>query len=161
MEINTYHFVTGDNILTALSVAKDCDIITLGQSVITVNADSSNPPHLYYTLTNTKNKTQPDYSVMSNSNSIISLDTIESQIQSNTTSHKEVKDMQKVMYNNYRFAMTGKVWGIVKEFYPELLPKLVTRGNVYARMSPEQKQQLIQELQALGYSVGELFFYDF
>lgn len=126
--------------------------------MITVNADACNPPRLYYTLTNTKNKTQQDYSIMSNSNSIISLDTIESQIQSITTTNKEVKSIQKaqVLYNNYRFAMTGKVWGIVKEYYPELMPKLVTRGSVFARMAPEQKQQLVQELQTLGYSVGEL-----
>lgn len=47
--------VTGDNILTAVSVAKECGIITPGQSVITVNVDSNPTPQIYYTLTNTKN----------------------------------------------------------------------------------------------------------
>ncbi|XP_044260225.1 polyamine-transporting ATPase 13A3-like isoform X2 [Tribolium madens] len=146
--------VTGDNILTALSVAKDCDIVTQGQSVITVNSDNSTPPQLYYTLTNTKNKTSNEISVLSNSASIVSLDTIESQIQSITT-NTTVKKLEKPhLFNNYRFAMTGKVWGVVKEFYPELLPRLVTRGTVFARMSPEQKQQLVQELQNLGYCVA-------
>ncbi|EFA04812.1 polyamine-transporting ATPase 13A3 isoform X2 [Tribolium castaneum] len=146
--------VTGDNILTALSVAKDCDIVTQGQSVITVNSDNSTPPQLYYTLTNTKNKTSNEISVLSNSASVVSLDTIESQIQSITT-NSTVKKMEKPhLFNNYRFAMTGKVWGVVKEFYPELLPRLVTRGTVFARMSPEQKQQLVQELQNLGYCVA-------
>ncbi|XP_063927285.1 polyamine-transporting ATPase 13A3-like isoform X2 [Zophobas morio] len=148
--------VTGDNILTALSVAKDCDIVTPRQSVITVNIDNSTPPKLYYTLTNTKNKNSNEYSVMTDSASIVSLDTIESQIQSittNSTVKVETKKPQS-LYNNYRFAMTGKVWGVVKEHYPDLLPKLVTRGTVFARMSPEQKQQLVQELQTLGYCVA-------
>lgn len=145
--------VTGDNILTALSVAKDCDIVKPGQSVITVNADSSMPPQLYYTLTNTKTKNS-DLSLLSNSASIVSLDTVESQIQS-TTVKSDVKKPPPTLFNNYRFAMTGKVWGVVKEYYPELVARLVTRGSVFARMSPEQKQQLVQELQGLGYCVGE------
>lgn len=50
--------------------------------------------------------------------------------------------------------MTGKTWAMIKQHYPELIPKLVTRGAIFARMSPDQKQQLVQELQALGYYVG-------
>lgn len=32
---------------------------------------------------------------------------------------------------------------------------MVTRGAIFARMSPDQKQQLVQELQSLGYYVGK------
>ncbi|KAK9884189.1 hypothetical protein WA026_005142 [Henosepilachna vigintioctopunctata] len=74
--------VTGDNILTALSVARDCSIVKPGESVITVNCDNSSPPLLYYTLNNFKPKIQQNSnSLMSNSASVISLDTVESQIQ--------------------------------------------------------------------------------
>lgn len=52
------------------------------------------------------------------------------------------------------FALTGKTWALVKHHYPELIPKLATRGAIFARMSPDQKQQLVQELQSLGYYVG-------
>ncbi|XP_018576718.1 probable cation-transporting ATPase 13A3 [Anoplophora glabripennis] len=149
--------VTGDNILTALSVAKDCDIVTPCQSIITVNVDNSHPPNLYYTLTNTKSKQLPtDLSVLTNSASVMSLDTIESQVQTITNSSMVKADPKRpsLMFNNYRFAMTGRVWGVVKEYYPELLPRLCTRGNIFARMGPDQKQQLIQELQSLGYCVA-------
>lgn len=44
---------------------------------------------------------------------------------------------------------------MIKQHYPELIPKVATRGAIFARMSPDQKQQLVQELQALGYYVGE------
>jgi cation-transporting ATPase 13A3/4/5 len=51
--------------------------------------------------------------------------------------------------------MTGKTWTVAKTHFPHTVPRLVTRGAVFARMSPDQKQQLVQELQALGYYVGE------
>lgn len=57
--------------------------------------------------------------------------------------------------NDYVFALTGKTWALIRQFYPELIPKIATRGSIFARMSPDQKQQLVQELQALGYYVGE------
>jgi cation-transporting ATPase 13A3/4/5 len=59
------------------------------------------------------------------------------------------------MGSSYCFVMTGKTWTIAKTYFPDTVPSLVTRGTVFARMSPDQKQQLIQELQALGYYVGE------
>lgn len=145
--------VTGDNVLTALSVARECELVRRGQSVITVNADDSSPPQLYYTLTNTRaDLVRNDLSLLSNSASIMSLETVESQTVTTNGIHGK-KNPPQTLFNNYRFAMTGKVWGIAKEHHSELIPKLVTRGSVFARMSPEQKQQLVQELQGLGYVV--------
>lgn len=144
--------------MTAVSVARDCDIITQGQSVITVNIDNSSPPQVYYTLANTKHKIGAnDLSLLSNSASIVSLETLESQTITNNTVHNEVSKAEppQNLFNNYRFAMTGRVWGLIKEHHADLIPRLVARGSVFARMSPEQKQQLVQELQALGYCVGE------
>ncbi|KAF5303296.1 hypothetical protein FQA39_LY10035 [Lamprigera yunnana] len=149
--------VTGDNILTALSVARDCDVITSGQSVITINCDNSTPPQLYYTLANTKRKVliANDYSLMSNSASIQSLDTVESQTITNNLNHNDIdKFKPKTLFNNYRFALSGKVWAVIRDYYPELIPRVITRGTVYARMSPDQKQQLIEELQNMGYCVA-------
>lgn len=155
--------VTGDNILTAISVAKDCGLVTPRQTIITVNCDSSAPPQLYYTITNTKTKLlNNDLSLLSNSASIQSLDTIESQtITADNGNVGMGKTKPQVLFNNYRFAMSGKVWGVVKEFYPELIGRFVTRGAIFARMSPDQKQQLVEELQALGYCVGKFFFFTY
>lgn len=148
--------LTGDNILTAVSVARDCKIITPGQSVITINAEGSSKPQLYYTLATTKGSAnmQNDMSLLSNSASIVSLDTVESQM----ITDQNYATRPMTTFNNYRFAMTGKVWSIVREYYPELIPKFITRGSVFARMSPEQKQQLVEEFQSLGYYVGEKLF---
>lgn len=57
----------------------------------------------------------------------------------------------------FAFAMNGTTWSIIKESFPELLPRLIVRGTIFARMSPDQKQQLVRHLQELGYYVGNKF----
>lgn len=205
--------VTGDNILTAVSVAKDCDMILEDQSIIIVNSrwKTDDEPELFYTLeghstsataTNNMLKTPASidyvdagsgdgkYKIMTNSNSASSLATVETNTFSNVlqrdiekgepfnnnnnnnNSSKSNNNIKKRMFfssdnndtdyrlapelpsNRYRFAMDGKTWAIVREYYPDLLPKFVTRGTIFARMSPDQKMQLITELQDLGYYVA-------
>lgn len=234
--------VTGDNILTALSVAHDCDMIPTGQDVIIVTAKQkqihSNDYELIYHLTgpsgnnnqlnappalmtantngaannalmpinlsaahlqqlhNDQLKSKPngfivnernavtmengtaDYTLMTNSNSIASLETVDTCTQTtqitlrdiemgNDAPHKAHQNQYDASYddennfmvpelpnNNYRFAMTGKTWTVIRDNFPELLPKFVTRGTVFARMSPDNKQALISELQELGYYVA-------
>lgn len=198
--------VTGDNILTAVSVAKDCDMIAEDQSIIIVNSRWKNDEEaeIFYTLeghstsaTATNNNMMvaptPDlytadgvgdgnYKIMTNSNSVTSISTVETN--TNSVAITPQRDVEKGdgYYNNvkkkkgffsdseedlnpyrlapelpsnrYRFAMDGKTWAIVRDYYPDLLPKFVTRGTIFARMSPDQKQQLITELQDLGYYVA-------
>lgn len=59
---------------------------------------------------------------------------------------------------SYCLAIEGRSWGTVYQYFPEVLQKVLVRGAIFARMSPEQKQQLVMELEALGYYVGELGF---
>lgn len=54
----------------------------------------------------------------------------------------------------YVFAVTGRTWAQLRENFPQLLPRVCVRGAVFARMSSDQKQQLVNELQDLGYYVG-------
>lgn len=200
--------VTGDNILTAISVAKDCDMVLEDQSIIIVNSrwKTDDEPELFYTLeghstsaTATKNMTNNmvqtpasidfvdavaagdgKYKLMTNSNSASSLATVET----NTFSNSLQRDAEKgepfvnkfvskkkkffdddedenpyrlspeLPSNRYKIAMDGKTWAIVREYFPELLPRFVTRGAIFARMSPDNKMQLITELQDLGYYVA-------
>lgn len=97
--------VTGDNMLTALSVARDCGIVAQGQSVIAVNCDSetNSVPKLYFTMTTAKrtNLINNDLSLMSNSASIASLDTVESQIVTNNVQN-DAQNRPQSLYNNYR-----------------------------------------------------------
>lgn len=75
--------VTGDNILTALSVARDCDIIIPGTTVIAVNAlaqQNQAKPKVYFTRSNSQqNPASPTMGQtdISEINSIATLETIE------------------------------------------------------------------------------------
>ncbi|CAH8487024.1 unnamed protein product [Schistosoma turkestanicum] len=55
---------------------------------------------------------------------------------------------------DFHLAMSGKTWAIIREHYPWLIPKLVVKGTVFARFHPEQKAQLIESLQSVGYFVS-------
>uniref|UniRef100_A0A8C8FJ07 P-type ATPase A domain-containing protein n=1 Tax=Oncorhynchus tshawytscha TaxID=74940 RepID=A0A8C8FJ07_ONCTS len=55
---------------------------------------------------------------------------------------------------NYHLAINGKSFSALCDHFPEYLPKVLMRGTVYARMAPEQKTQLVTELQKLNYRVG-------
>lgn len=56
-----------------------------------------------------------------------------------------------------RYAMEGCTWKVIREYYSNQIPKILKYGVIFARMSSDQKQQVIQALQTLGYQVGEYF----
>uniref|UniRef100_A0A1B6M8G3 Cation-transporting P-type ATPase C-terminal domain-containing protein n=1 Tax=Graphocephala atropunctata TaxID=36148 RepID=A0A1B6M8G3_9HEMI len=174
--------VTGDNVLTALSVARDCGIISPGQRVITVNATTPHhgqPPHLYY-IQSQQHVTSPtdtltiyNESQMTGTMSLVSLDTIDSgnvtlnnNVPNGSAHNSIMPDLEMPVDNticergdvssitNYSLALTGATWSIIRTHFPELIPRIATRGAVFSRMSPDQKQQLIQSLQSLGYYVA-------
>lgn len=51
-------------------------------------------------------------------------------------------------------AITGPAFKLFREHYPELIPQFMVRGTIFARMAPEQKQQLVEMLQSVGYYVA-------
>ncbi|XP_008555627.1 polyamine-transporting ATPase 13A3 [Microplitis demolitor] len=148
--------VTGDNILTALSVARDCGMIQSDMPVIAVTAEQivQRKPQLYYTRSDHTVPSPMSSSEMTDSNNVISLKKIESDSFVRADGVYLSDDYHKHNTNKYAFAVDGKTWAIIKEHYPEVLPKIATRGAIFARMLPDQKQQLVQELQGLGYYVA-------
>lgn len=66
-----------------------------------------------------------------------------------------MKDIERNIGNtNYRFALTGQSWQLLREHYPDIIAKICVRGAIFARMTSDQKQQLVLELMQLGYYVG-------
>lgn len=126
--------ITGDNIQTALSVARDCGIVQPQETVIDV--DVVKPVH-------------------KNENYRFTFHYNEKSCNGGGGGGDLEKGMKK---SSHKFAMTGNTWAIIRDYYPELVGKVVAKGAVFARMSGEQKQQLIEELQTLGYYVGECVF---
>uniref|UniRef100_T1IVD7 Cation-transporting ATPase n=1 Tax=Strigamia maritima TaxID=126957 RepID=T1IVD7_STRMM len=129
--------VTGDNMLTALSVARDCEMIEKNEHVILVNAfrhpeSLSNVVQFSYAEMPEEVVEEIDYIAKPDATSVV------------------IKERGE----KFHFALTGKSFAIIREHFPELIPKLIVRGTVFSRMSPDQKKQLIEHLQELGYYVG-------
>ncbi|XP_076056753.1 polyamine-transporting ATPase anne boleyn isoform X2 [Oratosquilla oratoria] len=123
--------VTGDNLLTALSVGRECGLVGSSEEVYTIIAERPKP-----------SEDKPAV--------IAFQDTL-------NPSDKVILDPANVnitMERHYCFAIEGSSWDVVRDYFPDVVPKMVVRGAVFARMNPDQKQQLIGELQSLGYYVG-------
>uniref|UniRef100_H2LIK4 P-type ATPase A domain-containing protein n=1 Tax=Oryzias latipes TaxID=8090 RepID=H2LIK4_ORYLA len=114
--------VTGDNMLTAISVARDCGMVHAHEPIIIVDAappKDSQPASIRWNYTD------------------------------NTP--QAVKDHQE---GPYHFALSGRGFAVITEFFPQLMHKLALKTTVFARMAPEQKTQLVEVLQSMDYIVG-------
>lgn len=117
--------ITGDNVQTALSVARECGIVDATETVVDVEVAKP----------------------------VGEEETCGFAFRVASRAEAGGKDPEKGDGPN-RFAMTGNTWAAIRERYPEMVPRVVAKGAVFARMSGEQKQQLVEELQAAGYYVG-------
>lgn len=115
--------------LTALSVARDCSIVDPGSKVIFPQVyppSRGREAHIQWCHAEEMNKEIPTEEVICETlDRVTSLDRL-------------------------HFALTGHSWEMIRKYFPDLMSRLVVYGSVFARMSPEQKQQLVEELQELG-----------
>lgn len=119
--------VTGDNIQTAISVGRDCELVKTEQTIIRVEAEDSAIGQLAVT-----------YSLP------------ESETASILASTNQIQDMTS---DNYVFACDGNTFRKIRNKDPELFKRIVHRGKIFARMLPEQKIELIECLKQLGRQV--------
>uniref|UniRef100_A0A669Q6A2 ATPase 13A4 n=1 Tax=Phasianus colchicus TaxID=9054 RepID=A0A669Q6A2_PHACC len=128
--------VTGDNIQTAVTVAKNAGMISPTNRVILVEANKV-PGSFSASVTwkpLEENKTE-DYG------------SLDSDSQTGRIRLAAESDQ-------FHFAMSGKSYQIVAQHFSHLLPKLLLNATVFARMSPSQKSSLVEEFQKLDYFVG-------
>ncbi|XP_057696418.1 polyamine-transporting ATPase 13A3 isoform X3 [Corythoichthys intestinalis] len=130
--------VTGDNMLTAISVARDCGMILPQDTVIISDAF---PPHDGQTARIT-------WRCADKQNVVSDLEDV------NISLGKSCHDEKPKEQERYHFAMNGKSFAVILEHFPDMLPKLVLHGTVFARMAPDQKTQLVEALQDVDYFVG-------
>ncbi|CAI5791593.1 probable cation-transporting ATPase 13A3 isoform X1 [Podarcis lilfordi] len=135
--------VTGDNLLTAISVGRECGMIPAKGKVILTEAL---PPR----------DGQPATIHWQYADELPALEI------SDKASKEEIKlmldkeDQPPVAPpdTSYHFAVGGKSFSVILDHFPDLLPKLLLCGTIYARMAPEQKTQLVEALQKMDYYVG-------
>ncbi|NWS20021.1 AT132 ATPase, partial [Pachyramphus minor] len=124
--------VTGDNMLTAMNVARSCRMVEPKERVIFVTA--SPPAHgkpaalRFLPAEHPQGEEQPE--------------------------GLEQQDGSSPPPQTCHFALNGKSFQVVCEHFADLLPKILLRATVFARMLPDQKTQLVCSLQELNYCVG-------
>ncbi|XP_010307843.2 putative cation-transporting ATPase 13A5 isoform X1 [Balearica regulorum gibbericeps] len=127
--------VTGDNLQTAVTVARNAGMIHAGSKVVLIEAnepEGSAPASIAWRLAeDCKANTAAPCEVCANTEEKITLEG-----------------------ENYHFAMNGKSYQVIIKHFYSLLPKMLVNATVFARMSPGQKSSLIEEFQKLNYYVG-------
>ncbi|KAI3357136.1 hypothetical protein L3Q82_015599, partial [Scortum barcoo] len=132
--------VTGDNILTAVNVAKSCGMVEYDEKVIFVTAT----PHTAQSMPTLKfNLEEGEAPAVEVITQVAVIDAF--------------LFFTQGLYQgafNYHLAINGKSFAALCDHFPEYLPKVLLRATVFARMTPDQKTQLVKELQKLNYRVG-------
>jgi cation-transporting P-type ATPase 13A2 len=135
---------TGDNILTAISVARECSLIDRGEHCFVphfVEGDRLDP--------------RARLSWESVDNSIYQLD-------ENTlipllppADIESSAPFDAIGLRDYSLAVTGDVFRWIIDFgSKEILQRMLVKGQVFARMSPDEKQELVEKLQSIDYCCG-------
>ncbi|KAF3935735.1 hypothetical protein ABW19_dt0209217 [Dactylella cylindrospora] len=134
---------TGDNILTAISVARECELIDKTAHVFV--------PHFVEGDSRTATAKIQWESV---DNKIYKLDEntlhpLPAPPEGDISLPYDVNNMK-----NYSIAVSGEVFRWMIDFAPrELMHRMLVIGQVFARMSPDEKHELVEKLQSIDYTV--------
>ncbi|XP_006766735.2 PREDICTED: probable cation-transporting ATPase 13A2 isoform X4 [Myotis davidii] len=126
--------VTGDNLQTAVTVAQSCGMVGPQERLVIVHATAPE-------------RGQP---------ASLELLPVESSVAVNGAQDAD----QAASYTaepdprSSHLALSGATFAVLKKHFPRLLPKVLVQGTIFARMAPEQKTELVCELQKLQYCVG-------
>ncbi|KAM4771102.1 putative cation-transporting ATPase 13A4 [Rhinophrynus dorsalis] len=128
--------ITGDNIQTASTVAKNCGLIPEDSKVIIVEAhgpEDSSPASVTWKLMEYKKGGRDPKDICINIDEALNV---------------------KNQCSSYHFSLSGKTYENLEKYFDDLLPKILINGTVFARMSPGQKATIIDEFRKLDYYVG-------
>jgi len=136
--------VTGDNILTAISVARECSMI-------------SKTAHCFVPRFIGGHSRDPNASLQWESidNQIYKLDSntllpLPAPPEGDASLPYDISNLR-----NYSIAVSGDVFRWVVDYAPaEVMRRMLVTGKVFARMSPDEKHELVEKLQSIDYSCG-------
>ncbi|XP_034846625.1 probable cation-transporting ATPase 13A5 [Mirounga leonina] len=129
--------ITGDNLQTAITVAKNSEMIPRGSQVILVEA---NEPENFVPASVTWQLVENQENGLQKSETYLNI------------GNSSVPDGARG--SCYHFAMSGKSYQVIFQHFNSLLPKILVNGTIFARMSPGQKSSLVEEFQKLNYYVA-------
>lgn len=122
---------TGDNILTAVSVARESGIVEQEEKIYKLEFDEQREK-LRATEVLSSNRTRRE---------------------SRVSADEMVLNFDDNVPFAHHFAMDGRTWEAVRKRRPELVTKILTRGTIFARFRPEQKSELVVGLQDMDFIV--------
>lgn len=125
--------VTGDNLLTAINIANECGMVKKSDAIIKVRAfidKVTDQLRVIYTYVR-----HPDFVLINNNRH-------NGQVESGDEEF------------DYHLAIDGDSFKAIRLANSELLERILHKGTIFARMSPEQKITLISSLQKQDHSVG-------
>ncbi|XP_051029705.1 polyamine-transporting ATPase 13A2 isoform X2 [Phodopus roborovskii] len=126
--------VTGDNLQTAVTVARGCGMVGSQEHLVIIHAthpEQGQPASLQFL--------SPESSAVMNG----AKDAVQA-----TGYPLELEPQSR------HLALSGPTFAVLQKHFPKLLPKVLVQATVFARMAPEQKTELVCELQKLQYCVG-------
>ncbi|TFY78347.1 hypothetical protein EWM64_g5671 [Hericium alpestre] len=133
--------ITGDNPLTAVSVARECNLITQTAHVFAPTFKRGNPStplsKIEWNCMDDPEWELDDYSLKPLT----------------PPSHHGI-EADMLDYQDYALAVTGDVFRwMINHAALETLQRMLARAQIFARMSPDEKNEVVERLQALGYTV--------
>ncbi|GAA5848800.1 hypothetical protein JCM8547_006349 [Rhodosporidiobolus lusitaniae] len=134
--------VTGDNVRTAISVGRECGMILPTSRVylpsFTKGAASTPRSQIEWTDIDDETRQLDPYS-----------------LQPLVADQASVFSGYSDERRDYHIAVTGDVFRWMMDFGAlETLQRMLVKGIIFARMSPDEKHELVERLQSLGYTVG-------
>ncbi|WWD04834.1 hypothetical protein V865_002905 [Kwoniella europaea PYCC6329] len=134
--------VTGDNVRTAISVARECGMVSHSASVYIPT---------FIPGTGTCEGAQLDWSSVDDERHKLDEYTLKPMV----TQMGVTLDGQDPESHDYQLALTGDVFKWMLEYAElETMERMLVKGVIFARMSPDEKAELVERLQALGYTVA-------
>lgn len=135
---------TGDNILTAISVARECSLV-------------ERTAHCYIPQFETGHSKDPRATLKWHSvdNPLFELDQVTLQPLAPPAEEDASSPYEVTNLRNYSLAITGDAFRWIVEYgQMEVLHRILARGQVFARMSPDEKHELVEKLQSIDYCCG-------
>ncbi|PIL34017.1 transporter [Ganoderma sinense ZZ0214-1] len=133
--------ITGDNPLTAVSVARECGLINPAAQVfapIFLRGNASTP------LSKLEWFSMDEPSWKLDSYSLKPL----------PPPANRLVETEELESHDYTLAVTGDVFRWIINHAPlETMQRMLVKTQIYARMSPDEKNEVVERLQSLGYTV--------
>ena len=132
--------ITGDNLLTSISVGRECGLIEESDSVIKVEAQLYQSPNENQAL-----RVHYSYAKLPGFSEKLNM--------------KRNGDIEEVLpfikhNNRYHLALEGNTFSLIRQNDQKLLNQIAHKGTIFSRMSPQHKLEIIQVLQQQGHQVG-------